>query len=340
LPTNDQLLDHLLHDESFFRWVHRTDPEAVDRWEAWLAQHPEHRTTVADAARMVRGIPFAPRHLSENAVHQAWLELQTRLPQSKGRQHTLAKRPMGRRNWLRVAVAAALVGLVGTLAWWNARLGEKPVVYATAYGETRTVVLPDGSEVMLNANSRVRYQAPTGRRPRREVWLEGEAFFKIVPLEQPTSVPFVVYTPDLRVQVRGTQFNVNTRRGRTQVVLNEGSVALQLPSDEVTALRPGELAEFAAPEARLHKATVDTERFTAWRDRRLTFDDTPLSEVALTLEENYGVRVVFDDPALRAKRVTGEISAQKIDTILKALSTLFSIAVERSGNTVRIYHPS
>ena len=289
---------------------------------------------------MVRGIAFAPRALSDEQVHQAWLDLQTRLPQSKGRQRILAKRPMERRTWLRGAAAAALVGLVGTLAWWNARSGEKPVVYATAYGETRTVRLPDGSEVMLNANSRVRYQAPTDRRPRREVWLEGEAFFKVVHLDQPTPVPFLVHTPDLQVQVLGTEFNVNTRRGRTQVVLDKGSVALQLPSEEITALQPGELAEFTAPEARLHKATVDPERFTAWRDRRLTFDDTPLSEVALTLEENYGVRVIFDSPSLRSKRVTGEISAHKIDTILKALSTLFSIAVERSGNTVRIYHPS
>ena len=247
---------------------------------------------------------------------------------------------MERRNWLRGAAAVALLGLVGALAWWHAASDEETVDYATAYGETRTVVLPDGSEVMLNANSRVRYQAPTARRPRREVWLEGEAFFKVMHLDQPTPVPFLVHTPDLQVQVLGTEFNVNTRRGRTQVVLNKGSVALQLPSDETTALQPGELAEFAAPEAQLHKATVDPERFTAWRDRRLKFDDTPLSEVALVLEENYGVRVVFDSPDLRDERVTGEISAQKIDTILKALSTLFSIAVERSGNTVRIYHPS
>ena len=319
--------------------MHQTDPVATDYWETWTAQHPEHRTTVADATRMVRGVPFAPRHLSENTVHRAWLDLQSRLPQSEGRSRLRAKQPMVRRAWLRGA-AAALLGLLGALAGWNATSDEESAHYATSFGETRTVLLPDGSEVMLNANSRVRYQSPTDRRPRREVWLEGEAFFKIVHWERLTPVPFVVHTPDLRVQVLGTQFNVNTRRGRTQVVLNEGRVALQLPSDETAALRPGELAEFAAPEARLHKATVDPERFTAWRDRRLTFDDTPLSEVALILEENYGVRVVFDDPALRAKRVTGEISAQKIDTILKALSTLFSISVERSGNTVHIHHPS
>ncbi len=320
--------------------MHRTDPVAVERWEVWRAQHPEHHKTVADATRMVRGVPFAPRTLSDERVHRAWLDLQSRLPHSEGRQPLRAKRPMVRRNWLRGAAAVALLGLVGGLAWWNAASDEQSAHYATTYGETRTVLLPDGSEVMLNANSRMRYQAPTDRRPRREVWLEGEAFFKVVHLDQPTPVPFLVHTPDLQVQVLGTAFNVNTRRGRTQVVLDQGSVALQLPSEETTSLQPGELAEYTVQAPQVHKETVDPKRFTAWRDRRLTFDDTPLSEVALILEENYGVRVVFDDPALRNRRVTGEISAQKIDTILKALSTLFSISVERSGNTVHIHHPS
>lgn len=339
MSSSNQLLNQILRDETFFRWVHRTDPAAVDYWDTWLAQHPEHRETVADAARLVRGIPFAPRQLSEEKVHQAWLDLQTRLPGANGIR-SAEKQQNSRRNWLRVAAAVALMGLAGALAWWNAASDSEQVIYATAYGETRTVQLPDGSEVMLNAHSRVRYQARTNPTPRREVWIEGEAFFKVVPLDHPTPVPFVVHTPDLQVQVLGTQFNVNTRRGRTQVMLNEGSVELQLPSEEVATMQPGELAEYSRRASQVHKETVDPKLFTAWRDRRLKFDDTPLSEVALILEENYGVSVVFDDPSLRLKRVTGEISAQKIDTILKALSTLFSISIERSGDTVHLQLPS
>lgn len=308
----------------------------VDYWDTWLAQHPEQSETVAAAARLVRGIPFIARELTEEQVHQAWLDLQSRLPGAESAQRVPMKQQVSKRNWLRVAAAVALVVVAGTLAWWSAESGTEQLVYATAYGETRTVYLPDGSEVTINAHSRVIYQEQTEPVPLREVWLKGEAFFQVVHLDHPASVPFLVHTPDLLVQVLGTRFNVNTRRGRTQVVLDAGSVALQLPSAETTALQPGELAEYTAQDAQVHKEAVDTKLFTAWRDRRLKFDDTPLSEVALMLEENYGVRVVFDNPLLRSKRVTGEVSANALETILLALSKLFDMSVQQSGDTIHI----
>ncbi|MGB3850029.1 MAG: FecR domain-containing protein [Tunicatimonas sp.] len=335
MAYQEPLRNQLLRDETFFQWVHRSDPAAVDYWENWLVQHPEHRETVADAARLVRGIPFAPQKLSEEQVHRAWLDLQARLP------HESASQPKPfRRVWLRAAAAIALLALAGSLVWWKSSREIERTVYTTAYGETRLVHLPDGSEVILNAHSRLTYQRRSDSTPRREVWIDGEAFFTVKHLGDTIPVPFVVHTPDLRVQVLGTKFNVNTRRGRTQVVLDRGKVALRLPTQKTTPMQPGELAEYTAQASQVQKKAVDTELFTAWRDRRLKFDDTPLSEVALVLEENYGVRVVFDSPSLRDKRVTGEISAQKIDTILRALSTLFSISVARSGNTVHFHLPS
>jgi ferric-dicitrate binding protein FerR (iron transport regulator) len=318
--------------------VHRTDPVAVDYWETWITQHPEHGTTVDDAARIVRGIPFASHRLSSQQVHRAWLSLQSRLSDDH-QAHVLGGPPVRKSKWLRVAAAVVVLVVGGALAWWGVTPRPGKVVYTTAYGETQAVLLPDGSEVTLNAHSRVTYLAAKSPVARREVWIEGEAFFRVVHLAHPTPVPFVVHTPDLRVQVLGTQFNVNTRRHRTRVVLNEGRVELQLPSDETTALRPGELAEYDTQAAQVRKEAVDTELFTAWRDRRLKFDDTPLSEVALVLEENYGVRVIFDSPALREKRVTGEISASELQTILRALSTLFDMTIEQSGDTIRIAQP-
>ncbi len=331
LSTDNQLLNQLLHDESFFRWVHRSDPMAVDYWEGWLAKHPEHCDVVAEATRLVRGISFAPRRLSEEQVHRAWLDLQTRLPSTRA----FSSGNKNQRRWLSAAAVVSIL-LTGALVWWNVQRGEGQFTYDTAFGETQTIQLPDGSEVTLNANSRVKYRASADQVPRRDVWLEGEAFFRVVHREHPTPVPFVVHTPDLRVQVLGTEFNVNTRRGRTQVVLDKGSITLQLPSEETTALQPGELAEYTAQAPQVHKQTVDPERFTAWRNQRLTFDDTPLSEVALILEENYGIRVVFDSSTLRSRRVTGEISAGELKTILLAFSKLFDISVQQSGDTVHI----
>ena len=300
---------------------------AVVYWDQWLAQHPEQRTTVEVAARMVQGIPFATRPLPKSQVDASWLEVQRRLSSSGPSRRLL------RRRWLRMAAAVSVL-LVGTLTWWGHDATHPD--YTTSYGETQEYVLPDGSLVTLNAHSSLTYQATTHPQPLREVYLEGEAFFSVVHQADSLPVPFIVRTRDLAVQVLGTEFNVNTRRGRTQVVLDDGRVTLRLPTDETAPMVPGELAEYRADEAQLRKETVDTQRFTVWRDRKLRFDDTPLSEVALLLEENYGIRVTFDDPQLRTKRVTGEISVRELDTILSALSTLFAITIQRSGDTVRI----
>ena len=277
---------------------------------------------------MIRGIPFAPQQLSDSEVEQSWRQVQQRLPSPA------VSRPFFQRGWFRAAAAVAIL-LIGTLLWWQWVDQPPHSDYVTAYGETREYVLPDGSEVTLNAHSHLTYQATT-HPPRREVYLEGEAFFSVVHQTDQLPIPFVVHTPDLAVRVLGTEFNVNTRRGRTQVVLDDGSVTLQLPTNQTALMQPGELAEYQADQTQVRKETVNTQLFTVWRDRKLKFDDTPLSEVALLLEENYGVTVTFADPQLRKKRVTGEISARKLDIILRALSKLFNLSIRRSENIVHI----
>lgn len=331
MSSSDELLNQLLHDESFFRWVHRADPQATARWDTWLAEHPEHRATVEDAARMLRGIAFVPKRLPEAHLHQEWTRLQARLPELAE-----SPQPIHRRTWLRAAAVAAILLVSGALAWWGIAHQPTKTTYATDYGETLDITLPDGSRATLNANSELVYWETNEPRRSRKVQLTGEAFFDVIHREASQSIPFIVRTPDLLVQVLGTEFNVNTRRGRTQVVLDGGRVELQLPTEERAAMLPGELVEYQAAQDEVHRATVNTELFIAWRNRRLKFDDTPLAEVAQRLEENYGVSVRFDEPLLRRKRVTGEVSARELDTILLALSRLFDISVQRSGNTVRI----
>ena len=321
------LLAQLLQDPSFTHWVFRTDDSAVAKWEQWIASHPEHREMVAEAAQMVRGVPFARRAMSEGQVAQSWHELQQQLKRNQPSQRLVTL------PWFRAAAAAVII-LSGLVGWLVLSSQWENPTYATSYGETREITLPDGSHVTLNAHSRLRYQMQDEPPHRREVFLDGEAFFSVV--HKNDHQPFVVQTRDLHVQVLGTEFNVNTRRGRTQVVLDDGHVELQLANDAKAEMEPGELVEYQADNARLHKETVNPQHYTGWLEKKLTFDDTPLQEVALLLEENYGVEVVFDDPQLSQKKVTGEISAHQLDTILRALSKLFSITIQHTGTTVRI----
>ena len=216
MPSPNHLFYQLLRDKSFAHWVNRTDSSAVAYWEGWLANHPEHRDTADSAARIIKGIAFVPRRAPEYQMQQDWVRLKQRVPELT---ETIPppRRRFGYRGW-RVAASVAVL-LLGATLWWVLSRRPAEVTYTTAYGETLDVELPDGSRATLNANSELVYWEATEPKPTREVELSGEAFFDIVHQTTTRAVPFIVRTPDLHVRVLGTEFNVNTRRGRTQVVL-------------------------------------------------------------------------------------------------------------------------
>ena len=321
-----EIITRLIEDESFRQWVLKSNLPARNYWEDWIAQHPEHREDVEIAAEIIRGIRFSCKDLSEPEIDSAW----------KGLQHKTGLYNSRGNSWLLAASLAGLV-IVALAAWFLLAEPPKEVVYNTPFGKTGSWQLPDGSTLTLNANSTVTYRMREEPEPVREILLDGEAYFEVVHLKRESIVPFVVKTPDLAIRVLGTEFNVNTRRGRTRVVLDAGKVQLQLPV-ETTAMtmKPGELVEYVSRENEIRKENVDTEIFTSWRKNLMKFDDTPLSKVALLIEDNYGVNVTFEAPDLKEIRVTGEVSDENLETLLLALSKLFGLDVEHANNVVHL----
>jgi ferric-dicitrate binding protein FerR (iron transport regulator) len=261
--------------------------------------------------------------------------LETLLGQLHERLDERPVRPLRRRWWaasVRIAAAVAAV-VVGTLAWKN-RAAEVPFrTERTAYGQTRTVALPDGSTVTLNGHSSVRYAATWAAEVPREVWLEGEAYFRVrhrandQKFQVHTDLPFVV-------EVLGTEFTVSERSKQTRVVLNSGKIRLDFDQQRQpdVVLKPGELVEFRGTTERFVRRTVNPERYSSWKDRRLLFDETPLTEVAEILRETHGLRVVFADETLADRRVTGTLPAENLDLLRTALEQSFGLRIaQRPG---------
>ena len=318
-----KIVTRLIEDKSFQQWVVKSDKSAQAYWEEWISLHPEHRDEVEIAAEIIQGIKFSHKRLSPSEIDDAWQDLHYKIHGKKSFGNT----------WLRVASLAGLM-VISTALWLWLNTEPKKLVYETPFGKTASWQLPDGSKLTLNAHSKVTYRTTKEPYPVREVSLVGEAYFEVVHLGENTAIPFLVKTPDLTVKVLGTEFNVSTRQGLTRVVLDAGNVQLQLPTEAVTAMSPGELVEYTPLENEIRKERVDTEIFTSWRRHLLKFDDTPLGKVALLIEDNYGVEVTFEDPSLRLMRVTGEISDKNIETLLLALSKLFDLDVEHSKKAV------
>jgi len=207
--------------------------------------------------------------------------------------------------------------------------------YDTAYGETRTFVLPDRSQVTLNAHSRLKVPRRFLWAHQREVWLAGEAFFRVA--RRPDRATFTVHTPDLRVEVLGTKFNVSQRRGTTRVVLSEGKVKLVAKAGRTVApllMQPGDYAELAPARTAFRKKTVKPEHYSSWQDNKLIFEQTPLPEVLQTVEDFYGVRIVLADSTLADRKFTSTLPNNDLDVVLKSLERVFGFEVVREPGQV------
>lgn len=231
--------------------------------------------------------------------------------------------------WYSVAAAVALL-LVGGYAYWSL-LYSRTVEYSTGYGEVRTITLSDSSVVTLNANSTLSYHDQKVR----EVFLEGEAYFSVQ--HKPDHTPFVVHAGQVNVQVLGTEFNVSSRRKETKVVLSSGKVKLDIntaSNQQEMMMEPGELATYAEDQSSVTKQVVNTRNYIAWRHNQLIFDHTPLSEIAQLLEDNYGLQVVAEDPAILALQFSGEVAADETDLLLKLIEKSFNLSITKTKTQV------
>ena len=248
--------------------------------------------------------------------------------------HSRAGSPAGYR-FGRLLVAACLGLLLLAGGGWAGKDLIFYRTYDTAYGETRTFVLPDHSQVTLNAHSSLKVPRKFLWEHQREVWLAGEAFFSVS--RRPDRATFTVHTPDLRVEVLGTRFNVSQRRGITRVVLSEGKVKLVAKAGRPVApllMQPGDYAELAPARTAFRKKTVKPEHYSSWQDNKLIFEQTPLPEVLQTVEDFYGVRFVLADSTLAERKFTSTLPNNDLDVVLKSLERVFGFEVVRGPDQI------
>jgi transmembrane sensor len=327
-------------DESFRRWVLAPDEATMTFWHTFMLRFPAQQPVIDEAASLLLHLRANYDDLTDASYERIWAILE----QAHAEQFTPVLPLDSRRSawgfwgW---KVAASVVGLLGTLAagWYYLNPGgTQRHVEHTGFGEIRTLTLPDGSSVQLNGNSTLTYTDDWAEGQPREVWLDGEGFFKVTKKAVAGQrVKFVTHTPGLDVQVVGTQFNVNTRRGQTDVTLVEGKVELIRPGDRkarVLELKPGQVAKAQPGIEQLTLTTADPTAETAWTQRQLIFDNTPLHDIAQQLNDAHGLRLVFDNEVIANKRFTGNLSSQDLETLLLTLSATFDLTMERDSNTV------
>lgn len=327
-------LDDLLMDDQFVQWVIHPTPKLNKDWETWLAKFPHQKNLVEKARIIVQETYANASHasLSDEEVQTMWHQLQARHQEKANR-----SLPLHRLTWLKVAASFAGILMFSALIfWWRS---EQMLSYQTAYGETKEILLPDSSTVMLNANSTLTLEGDWGSQKDRKVQLSGEAYFNVRHTREHRK--FLVQTNSVEIEVLGTTFNVNQRNDRAQVVLTTGKVTLHPPNkavaDQIT-MKPGDLVELDT-EKYIQKQ-VDVAEYTSWTDKKLIFNGTPLADIAQTLKDNYGLEVILADTTLARKRFHGQATTDNLESLLGQLEKVFQLSIERHHNQVVFYPQS
>ncbi|MBX6331116.1 MAG: FecR domain-containing protein [Gemmatimonadaceae bacterium] len=257
-----------------------------------------------------------------------------------GRGH---RTPARRAAWSAMIAAAALLA-AGALQW-SGRVdlfdwARAPDIrtYAAGRGERRSVELPDGSRVVLGAESAIRIDARRFARA-RTVHLEGIAHFAVA---HDRRHPFIVYAGGAAAQAVGTAFTVRAyaEDSAAQVVVDHGRVLLRTgdaPEGTGVPLDPGDLGEQRPGEAATITHHVDLTRYTGWMDGRLTYELAPARLVARDLERWYRVRIVFADTSLARAHVTAFFDASRSpEQAMQLLATIVGVHYAQHGDTVTL----
>lgn len=246
--------------------------------------------------------------------------------------------------WKRISVVAACILLLIAVGFlyrgYQAAGIDSFNIVATKKGSKSSIILPDGTKVWLNADTKLSYKKSFSS-TNREIYLSGEAYFDVT---HDARHPFIVHTKTMNVEVLGTAFNVRAYQGEqnTQATLIRGKVVVSLKNTQgkKIVLEPNEKVivqnDYMSPE---RKPAVNSERQeisiisikpgkndslvteTQWVKNRLAFDQQPLADIAVELERWYNIPITIKDSLVGAHRFSGIFENKSLEQVLLALKT-------------------
>lgn len=295
-------------------------------FELWLKRDPLHldifnRVQALSSSASVSGLDIAREHDPQLSRH---LEALQRLRQRKRSAATNG-----------IVAGCLTLMIAGTWMWLEKpnMLQDLTADYSTGRGERQTVVLQDGSSVLLDADSAL--DVDFSGRQRAVRLMRGSAHFDV----SHSGVPFVVSAQSGRSQVLGTAFDVAIGEDDVSVTLERGSLRVSVGANSnAVVLKPGESVTYDAANLG-HAHAADLDATTAWHEGRFVFNDMPLIDVIDKIGRYRSGRIVVLGEELRARRVSGSFSLNDPDAALAAVQSTVGFAINNVANALLIIRP-
>jgi len=319
-----------------------TSQEIDDRAAEWATRMDLRELTPGEQAEFDAWLAADPRHLGAYGRAEAVLLRLERVPgvaigDLRSCDEPPAPKLTRRRIVLTGSIAASIAAggiVVGSIENGPPDSGATTTAnLETGVGQTRRAVLPDGSIITLNTDSRVSVEL---KKDVRKIWLvRGEALFDVA---KSKNRPFIVFADDTQVRAVGTSFTVSMLPRRPiQVLVREGVV--ELKRSDASAVWVGASTRALAPRnAPIVAESVSSNtlaRDLAWQYGRIALENQTLQAAADEFARYSAVRVVVD-PAVANRTVTGLFSANDPVAFAKAAASVLKLQVEVADNEVRI----
>lgn len=298
----------------------------------WMKRSPEHVRAYMRALALHRQVGEALRSPLADEAAVPPRQIAAKVVPLFGSVHAppRAVPRRGRARWW-VAAAAACIALLGV--GLVPQVAPTEQLYSAGQGELRDLVLPDQTQVRLNADSRLRVRM--GWFSRKVELLQGEATFDIARDRR----PFEVEVNGLEIRDIGTVFDVSRRLQSTRIGVVSGEV--EVWSQGADARRLAQLGEgrVVQVDARSHAVEsldLPLSMLLDWQQRKVSFLDERLDEVAAAFNRHNQVQVRVLDEGAASARLSGSLDAHRIGALQAFLERDPRFVVRREGDTVRV----
>ncbi|WP_439482596.1 FecR family protein [Cyclobacterium plantarum] len=346
MSKTEYTVEDFMLDPEFKKWVLAPDEETRAYWEVFLEKHPEKYENMKLARRALINLSRNLGEISESRIEGIWTEIDTFInepekEQAEKRTVSISSESTLRRfadrqtrtgykasyQFYRVAgllVFAFSLGILCNflLEYPEEEFVEVPLVYeehSVPPGVKSTLRLQDGSRVILNSGSTLRY-VKNFEADKRELFLIGEAFFEVA---KDSLRPFVVKTGPVSTKALGTSFNITAYHDEPfDVALLTGkvNVVLGFEKSQEIILKPGEGLNVSIGEQAHSKHQIEEEKVLAWTRKTILFEQTPIGEAIRVLENWYGVQIEVLNRPERGVLLSGKFVDQTLEGVLEGLS--------------------
>lgn len=341
----DYKVEDFVLDPEFQKWVLSPDASAKIYWDEYIRANPAKHKEIVLARKLVMNISRKAHQVEESRIEQTWGNIDQALDNIDYPKLERKVIPINSSTTLRKFEKTPdrryhhsmqfyrLVGILALVFCLSILINiyfpqpvpvvaEIPIEYEehfTPPGVKSNLTLQDGSRVILNSGSSLRYIKNFGPH-RRLVELQGEAFFEIA---EDKYRPFTVKTGPVATTALGTSFNIKAYENESlDISLVTGRVVVnhyRMQSQQVN-LKKGEGLQIDLKDDRMKRVSFNKDRVLAWTNKTIVFERTPMPEIKRVLENWYGVTIRFSNAPKNDLEVSGRFQNQTLRNVLEGLS--------------------